>query len=445
MKRLRSLLTAVVILLIVPVNALAAQSENPVPAAKQACVYIAAGIYFDGSGTVRTYDHDGYYYAGTGFGIGEAGEYADVFLTNNHVVSDANGKAYDFVYICVDGADMRQESTLVKCRIVYTDKDIDLAVIQAEAPVPGVTTLPLLPAEDMETGDSVYALGFPGIADVVADSNHYTAEDLTVTDGIISRYLTSDGRKCMAHTASINHGNSGGPLINELGQVIGINTFGYTNQENADKRNYAIYIDYAMEALDGLGIPYVDASKAASTGTTEDPSQSETEPATVGTEKEDGNEWKLAAPVVLLLIAGLGGVAALLIVKGKKKKPEIPPAPAARTFMVRAVSGPMQGKTWYLSGTLLIGRDRNGSIVYPADTKGISRNHCRIDLRGGTAVITDLGSSYGTFVNGRKLNPNEAVPLSQDAVISLGSEKIKLTLYCVERAECAVQRNSMES
>lgn len=426
MKRLRSLLTAVVILLIVPINALAVQTENPVPAAKQACVYIAAGIYFDDNGTFQTYD--GYFYAGTGFGIGEVGEYANIFLTNNHVVSDANGKTYDFVYICVDGADVRNESTLVKCRILYTDKDIDLAVIQADVPVPGVTTLPLLPAEDMQTGDGVYALGFPGIADAVADSNHYTAEDLTVTDGIISRYLTSDGRKCMAHTASINHGNSGGPLINEQGQVIGINTFGYINSENADKRNYAIYIDYAMEVLDSLGIPYVDVSKVVSAGTTEAPSQGETEATTVGTEKEDSNERRTAVPAVVLLIAGLGVAAALVIVKRKKGKANIPAASNTSKFIVRAVSGPMQGKTWYLSGTLLIGRDPNGRIVYPTDTKGISRNHCRIDLRGETAVITDLCSSYGTFVNGRRLNPNEAVPLPQDAVISLGSEKIKLTL-----------------
>ena len=52
-------------------------------------------------------------------------------------------------------------------------------------------------------------------------------EDITVTNGVLSRYLSSNGVKRMAHTATVNSGNSGGPLINDHGQVIGINTFIY--------------------------------------------------------------------------------------------------------------------------------------------------------------------------------------------------------------------------
>lgn len=440
MKKFLSLVTALFIgvYAMVPLSVLAAGVENPVPAAKQAVVFVLAGVYFDADGRGHTYD--GYYYHGTAFGVGESGSYAQTFVTNCHVVSDSEGKVYDFVYICIDGARIYDESTLIKCRILYTDSDIDVAVIQADAPITGVTTLPLLPAETMQSGEHVYALGFPGIADRVADSNNYTVEDITVTDGIISRYLTSDGVKCMAHMATINHGNSGGPLINDYGQVIGINTFGYT--ESADTRGYAIYIDYAMDALDQLNIEYTHHTIAGEdTEPTEEPIEEPTEePTTEPTEEP----IKRDDPFPILVIAGVSAavvvivavITVIVIVKTrrptqKKGNPQdniSVRTDSETTYSIYIVKGPMQGRKWQLSGSLVIGRDPAGDIVFPASTEGISRNHCRVDVRGGKVVLTDLGSTYGTYVDGRKLNPQESKVISQNTVFSLGSHEVQLAL-----------------
>lgn len=416
----------------VPGSVLAAGAENPVPAAKPAVVGVAAGIYYDADGNVRAYS-DGYG-MGTAFGVGESGSYAQNFVTNCHVVSDEDGNVYDFVFICIDGADIYDESTMIKCDVIYADSYIDLAVIQADAPVDGVTTLPLLPAETMQSGDHVYALGFPGIADVASDSNNYTVEDITVTDGIISRYLTSDGVKCMAHMASINHGNSGGPLINSYGQVIGINTFMYIDYENADSRGYAIYIDYAMDALDELDIAYIANTEAAVS--TETAPEEASEATSEATSEKTPQSWFIPILIIIAVCAVIAVIVVIVTFKIRKQAhkkvnpPRINPdrTDSEKTYSIYAVKGPMQGRRWQLTGSLIIGRDPAGDIVYPVSTEGISRNHCRIDLRGGKVVLTDLGSTYGTYVDGRKLNSHESTVLSQNMVFSLGSHEVQLAL-----------------
>lgn len=376
-----------------------AAEDNPVPKAKQGVVCIFSGvIYEDGV----PYGYDGQMATGTGFAVGKSGEYADTFITNCHVVSGEE-MIYPTVYIMIDGADIADESSLILAEVAYVDTEIDLAVLKTAEPIRGVTGLPLLPAETMETGDTVYALGFPGIADEVADTNQYTVEDITVTNGVLSRYLSSGGIKCMAHTATVNSGNSGGPLINEHGQVIGINTFIHWD-EHADLRCYAIYIDYVMDVLDELGIAY-----------------------TKGTENGGGNAITVVLGAAAVIIAG---VAVVFVLKNKQKaaKPQHVAAQDGQSYVIRAISGPLAGTEWNLHTTLMIGRDPAGGIVFPPDTHGISRIHCRVDLQDGRVTVTDRGSTYGTFVNGRKLEPDETVQIYSGTEIALGSDHVKLVL-----------------
>ncbi len=452
MKRVISAMLALVLCLLVltPVQA-AAQSLNPVPEAKQGVVFIASGIYFS-NGRLQTYDSRGYYSSGTGFAVGEEGKNTDTFVTNCHVVSDSSGDPYEFVYICIDGAEISDESTLIKCDVIYTDSKIDVAVIQADAPVAGVPALPLLSATQMETGERVYALGFPGIANEVADTDDYTVEGVTVTDGVLSRYLTSGGVKCMAHTADVNHGNSGGPLINEYGHVIGINTFIYVESETADLRSYAIYVDYAMEALDKLGIHYDVATKSSGSTTTPKVTEAD-EPEETEEPKNDYDyddydhsddcdddtcegecldeeelawyEWyKNVSAATWWYIGGgvaLAAIAAAVIILVLRKRRKV-------GYIVSGVAGPVRGMNWKLSGRLTVGRDPSCAIVLPANTNGVSRQHCCIELQGSSVVLTDLGSAYGTYLLGRKLEANRPVNLPLDTEIYIGSDRVALVV-----------------
>ena len=83
--------------------------------------------------------------------------------------------------------------------------------------------------------------------------------EVTSTDGSISRMLDNfdDGPyEVIEHTARINSGNSGGPLITENGAVIGINTYKYRDSSEPGEYYVAVSIDYAIKALNDYNIPY---------------------------------------------------------------------------------------------------------------------------------------------------------------------------------------------
>lgn len=127
-------------------------------------------------------------------------------ITNYHVVEGATAVEVLFT-------DGRQ----LQARMVGGDKLSDLAVLQVEA-------TDLVPAEfgdsdSLRVGDTVVAIGDPLGVELRG----------TMTDGIVSainRDLTTDGRTLtlIQTNAALNSGNSGGPLINCYGQVVGINT-----------------------------------------------------------------------------------------------------------------------------------------------------------------------------------------------------------------------------
>ena len=142
---------------------------------------------------------------GTGFVIERSG----YILTNHHVVDNAET-------IKVRLADEREFAA----HLVGLDERTDLAVIKIDAPGP-LPVAPLGDSDAVEIGEWVVAIGNPfGL-------------DHTVTAGIVSAKERRDVRPGGATTgfydfiqtdASINAGNSGGPLINIRGEVIGINT-----------------------------------------------------------------------------------------------------------------------------------------------------------------------------------------------------------------------------
>ncbi len=143
---------------------------------------------------------------GTGVIFSEDG----YIITNCHVISGCDRCA---VWITDEyGVDAEYEA-----RVVGYDRDADLAVLKVEAE--GLSAAQFGVSDDLQAGDPVYAIGNPLGVELRN----------TLTDGIVSainRDVEVDGvtMTLIQTTAALNSGNSGGPLINRYGQVIGINT-----------------------------------------------------------------------------------------------------------------------------------------------------------------------------------------------------------------------------
>lgn len=170
--------------------------------------------------------------APSGQGSGFIIESSGVVLTNAHVVDDAE-------QVIVRLADGRE----FPATEVLADERADVAVLKIDAG----EKLPFLPLgddEQMEIGDWVLAFGSP------------FGMHRTVTQGIISakgRGLGGDGAKEFLQTdAAVNPGNSGGPLVNLRGEVVGINTAISTRSGGYDGVSFAVPVNLVRWVSDQL-------------------------------------------------------------------------------------------------------------------------------------------------------------------------------------------------
>jgi S1-C subfamily serine protease len=165
---------------------------------------------------------------GTGFVVSSDG----LIVTNAHVVEGGDE-------ITVTLADGRQYAATV----VQVDSAADLAVLDIDET--GLNTLPLGDSSEVLAGQSVVAIGFAlgleGSPTVTTGIVSSTGRTIQVADGPIIRTY----RDVFQISAAINSGNSGGPLLDLQGRVIGINTAG---AQGADNIGFAIPIDQ-VEAL----------------------------------------------------------------------------------------------------------------------------------------------------------------------------------------------------
>ncbi|MGN0321733.1 MAG: FHA domain-containing protein [Oliverpabstia sp.] len=94
-------------------------------------------------------------------------------------------------------------------------------------------------------------------------------------------------------------------------------------------------------------------------------------------------------------------------------------------YTVQCLNGPIQGQTYQLSESspLLFGRNPVCQVRYPSSTPGVSGTHCKLEVKGNQIILTDMNSSYGTFLNGQKLAPNVPYTLQSNAEFYLADRK----------------------
>lgn len=174
---------------------------------------------------------------GSSYGSGIVMSQSGYIITNCHVVDDA-------YHLTVTLSDER----VYDAQLVGKDSASDLAVLHIDGE--NLTAAEFGDSSQAQVGDAVAAIGDPLGIELRG----------TMTEGIISainRNLTIQGRTLtlIQTTAALNEGNSGGPLINCYGQVIGINTAkigGYSSGTGVEGLGFAIPIHVAKEVIDQL-------------------------------------------------------------------------------------------------------------------------------------------------------------------------------------------------
>jgi len=142
---------------------------------------------------------------GSGFVIDPSG----YIVTNNHVISGADEITVRF-----------HDDTELKAKLVGSDDKTDLALLKVEPPKP-IPSLNWGDSDALRIGDWVLAIGNPfGLGGTVT-AGIVSARNRVLDQGAYDDYIQTD--------ASINRGNSGGPLFNTNGEVIGVNTLIYSN------------------------------------------------------------------------------------------------------------------------------------------------------------------------------------------------------------------------
>lgn len=425
-KRIVSLALTVILLLAVPLTA----SADFDPETRNSVVVVETCLELD-AGTVS-------FGWGTGFFVGEEGQDPMYLITNHHVIEPFLESG--------EGELVQAETTegvltgRSKIRVFYDSDDFeeaypvaydeikDLAVLKLGAATSKRTPLPLCSPTDNMVGSTIYAVGYPGLAEnIFADATTtWGPSDVSVTSGSISRLLTTSGTGQMRLQIDcvIRHGNSGGPLVNENGQVLGIAVSSVSDEEDSSMY-YGVNIDEVIPYLKQYDVPYVLQEAGAAQSSSETSLAEGTAPAgdtivVPESTEEDPKESSGGVPAAVWVVIGVavaavaGVVIFLLLQKGKKTpaqvqpvQPAPAPAPAPQKVPVlrslaqqhNGVRIPIQGRQ------ILIGTSQGEcQVVFRPGTPGVSRRHCSIswDAATGDFILTDLGSSFGTFLENRQ-------------------------------------------
>jgi putative serine protease PepD len=169
---------------------------------------------------------------GTGWVYDEAGH----IVTNEHVIEGATNVTVKF-------ADGTEEGATV----VGSDRSTDVAVLKLDDPSKASAPLELGSAKAIEVGDPVVAIGSPFGLQGTLTSGIVSALDRTITapDG-----FTIDG--AIQTDAALNPGNSGGPLLDEQGRVLGVNSQIASETGANNGVGYAIPIETVKSVADQL-------------------------------------------------------------------------------------------------------------------------------------------------------------------------------------------------
>ena len=335
---------------------------------------------------------------GTGFVVGNGRH----VVTNRHVAQEKSDK------ILVVGKD---KEPIGVTRVEYVSGGHDLALLFLPKDI--ASTPVVFPPENeislIHETQAVTVMGYPGVSDKFDDEFLLGMEGITTTTGKITRIgVEGNNRTRVFQTdAGIESGNSGGPLFDEWGRVIGINTWGidHTNPEVAgSSARWSINVFELFPLLQAHGVSpeFVSLNEANPSGGDQ----------TVG--------------YIVLIVVVLGILLLIVVAVTRRKKSDgdggsqSDPLPELPVKLV-GLTGIHAGKQFPINSfPLCLGRDAHCGVLFPPTHEVVSRRHCYIDKdhAGGGFTICD-NSTNGTVVNGKLLTKGVPEKISPRATIVL--------------------------
>ena len=206
-------------------------------------------IVKDGVVCIASFDQQGDVIGwGSGFAVGNGKSMR--IVTNHHVVQQIQTAQLRVFYSGDDNG-------YLEGAVEFFDESKDIAVLKLAGSSPYIKPLRLKAAGSVKNADTVYSFGFAG--DTITDGQAaFNRTDITVSAGIISNRLYQYGTRCYQLDLPLSPGESGGPLVDTRGNVVGINT---RRLDNSSKPvGYAILADELAQLLSSHGLPYGTAS-----------------------------------------------------------------------------------------------------------------------------------------------------------------------------------------
>lgn len=305
--------------------------------------------------------------------------------------------------------------------LLQTVDEMGLAIFEMDE-YGGISQEDAVSFDSLSRGETVYC---GGLELTSSSDNMYdwiSLQENSVSDaGRLEEYIFVE------LSGSVDSMYAGGPVLNSSGKLVGI-------LSGRSGGNLFVPIDYFLSVTgSGNTDPAGSTETAEGTGAASGSGGENAGGEASGSSQVETVYVTSDSPVLsaLFLILFFGGitvfvVSTILYLNQETKRRagghrefeegELSQNAGGAARQIVGTGGYFNGRSFSVSGrAVTFGRDASRcNAVYPADTKGVSGLHCRVEQTGGRIFLTDLGSTYGTFLkNGTRLQPDTPQELKQ--------------------------------